>query len=137
MTALEDISIFDLSRDNEDVGAKADMNNLDTTIQFSPIPTTRIHKDHPLNQVIRDLQSATQTRNMSKKFRGGQGLVLDSNLQYFKTWNQSTKIRPVVIQKIRFMILEAFTNSDYARASLDRKSTTGGFQFLRSRLISW
>ncbi|GJS15632.1 putative ribonuclease H-like domain-containing protein [Tanacetum coccineum] len=66
MPALEDISIFDLSRDNEDVGAEADMNNLDTTIQVSPIPTTRIHKDHPLDQVIRDLQSATQTRNMSK-----------------------------------------------------------------------
>ncbi|GJT58082.1 putative ribonuclease H-like domain-containing protein [Tanacetum coccineum] len=27
--------------------------------------------------------------------------------------------------------------SDYARASLDRKSTTGGCQFLRCRLISW
>ncbi|GJV43113.1 hypothetical protein Tco_1427649 [Tanacetum coccineum] len=27
--------------------------------------------------------------------------------------------------------------SDYARVSLDRKSTTGGFQFLGSRLISW
>ncbi|GJV97519.1 putative ribonuclease H-like domain-containing protein [Tanacetum coccineum] len=66
MPALEDISIFDLLRDNEDVGAEADMNNLDTTIQVSPIPTTRIHKDHPLNQVIGDLQSATQTRNMSK-----------------------------------------------------------------------
>ncbi|GKA95643.1 putative ribonuclease H-like domain-containing protein [Tanacetum coccineum] len=66
MPTLEDISIFDLSRDNEDVGAEADMNNLDTTIQVSPIPTTRIHKDHPLNQVIGDLYSATQTRNMSK-----------------------------------------------------------------------
>ncbi|GKC09590.1 ribonuclease H-like domain-containing protein [Tanacetum coccineum] len=66
MPALEDISIFDLSRDNEDVGVEANMNNLDTTIQVSPIPTTRIHKDHPLNQVIGDLQSATQTRNMSK-----------------------------------------------------------------------
>ncbi|GKG11921.1 hypothetical protein Tco_0346158, partial [Tanacetum coccineum] len=44
----------------------ADMNNLDTTIQVSPNPTTRIHKDHPLYQVIRDLQSATQTRKMSK-----------------------------------------------------------------------
>ncbi|GJX14356.1 retrovirus-related pol polyprotein from transposon TNT 1-94 [Tanacetum coccineum] len=31
-----------------------------------PIPTTRIHKDHPLDQVIGDLQSATQTRKMSK-----------------------------------------------------------------------
>ncbi|GJS79454.1 putative ribonuclease H-like domain-containing protein [Tanacetum coccineum] len=47
----------------------ADMNNLDTTIQVSPIPTTRIHKDHPLDQVIGDLQSATQTRNMSKNLK--------------------------------------------------------------------
>ncbi|GKB35288.1 retrovirus-related pol polyprotein from transposon TNT 1-94 [Tanacetum coccineum] len=54
------------SRDDEDDGAEADMNNLDTTIQVSPIPTTRIHKDHPLDQVIGDLQSATQTRKMSK-----------------------------------------------------------------------
>ncbi|GJS48126.1 hypothetical protein Tco_0598247 [Tanacetum coccineum] len=49
-----------------DVGAEADINNLDTTIQVSPIPTTRIHKDHPLDQVIGDLQSAPQTRRMSK-----------------------------------------------------------------------
>ncbi|GKE79232.1 hypothetical protein Tco_1545352 [Tanacetum coccineum] len=33
--------------------------------------------------------------------------------------------------------LEAFSNSDYAGASLDRKSTTGGCQFLGRRLISW
>ncbi|GKE85157.1 hypothetical protein Tco_1558899, partial [Tanacetum coccineum] len=32
--------------------------------------------------------------------------------------------------------LEAFSDSDYARASLDRKSTTGGCQFLSKRLIS-
>ncbi|GKD43843.1 putative ribonuclease H-like domain-containing protein [Tanacetum coccineum] len=60
---LEDYIIFE---DDEDVGAEADMNNLDTTIQVSPIPTTRIHKDHPLDQVIGDFQSATQTRRMSK-----------------------------------------------------------------------
>ncbi|GKB80159.1 putative ribonuclease H-like domain-containing protein [Tanacetum coccineum] len=59
MPALEDYSIFDFSKDDEDDGAEADMNNLDTTIQVSPIPTTRIHKDHPLDQVIRDLHSAT------------------------------------------------------------------------------
>ncbi|GJY18468.1 hypothetical protein Tco_0389959 [Tanacetum coccineum] len=35
------------------------------------------------------------------------------------------------------LILEAFSDSDYAGASLDRKSTTGGCQFLGSRLISW
>ncbi|GKC64016.1 uncharacterized mitochondrial protein-like protein [Tanacetum coccineum] len=33
--------------------------------------------------------------------------------------------------------LVAYTDSDFAGASLDRKSTTGGCQFLRSRLISW
>ncbi|GJY52701.1 putative ribonuclease H-like domain-containing protein [Tanacetum coccineum] len=69
MPALEDYSIFDFSRDDEDDGAEADMNNLDTTIQVSPIPTTRIHKDHPLDQVIGDLQSATQTRKMLKNLK--------------------------------------------------------------------
>ncbi|GKG32453.1 hypothetical protein Tco_0429963, partial [Tanacetum coccineum] len=44
MSALEDYSIFD----DEDDGVVADINNLDTTIQVSPIPTTRIHKDHHL-----------------------------------------------------------------------------------------
>ncbi|GJZ13669.1 putative ribonuclease H-like domain-containing protein [Tanacetum coccineum] len=33
--------------------------------------------------------------------------------------------------------LEAFSDSDYAGASLDRKSTTGGCQFLGKKLISW
>ncbi|GJX96376.1 hypothetical protein Tco_0352174 [Tanacetum coccineum] len=33
--------------------------------------------------------------------------------------------------------LEAFSDSDYRGTSLDRKSTTGGCQFLGRRLISW
>ncbi|GKG04925.1 hypothetical protein Tco_0315312, partial [Tanacetum coccineum] len=33
--------------------------------------------------------------------------------------------------------LMAYTDSDYAGASLDRKSTTGGCQFLGCSLISW
>nr|GFB12211.1 uncharacterized mitochondrial protein AtMg00810-like [Tanacetum cinerariifolium] len=33
--------------------------------------------------------------------------------------------------------LEAFSNSDYAGAAGDRKSTTGGCQFMGRRLISW
>ncbi|GJT75225.1 uncharacterized mitochondrial protein-like protein [Tanacetum coccineum] len=33
--------------------------------------------------------------------------------------------------------LVAYTDSDYAGASLDRKSTTVGCQLLRCRLISW
>nr|GEU50619.1 hypothetical protein [Tanacetum cinerariifolium] len=50
MPALGDVSIFNFLRDDEDDGTVADMNNLDTTIQVRHILTTRIHKDHPLDQ---------------------------------------------------------------------------------------
>ncbi|GJY96506.1 hypothetical protein Tco_0513416 [Tanacetum coccineum] len=35
------------------------------------------------------------------------------------------------------LYLEAFSDSDYGGSNLDRKSTTGGCQFLGQRLISW
>ncbi|GKD23245.1 hypothetical protein Tco_1224948, partial [Tanacetum coccineum] len=38
--------------DDEDVGAEVDLNNLETTMNVSHIPTTRIHKDHPKDQII-------------------------------------------------------------------------------------
>ncbi|GJT43981.1 putative ribonuclease H-like domain-containing protein [Tanacetum coccineum] len=44
----------------------ADLNNLETTINVSPIPTTRIDKDHPKDQIIGDFNSAIQTRRMTK-----------------------------------------------------------------------
>nr|GEW43586.1 hypothetical protein [Tanacetum cinerariifolium] len=66
MPALEDISTFNLSSDHEDDDEEVDMNNIDTTIQVSHVPTIRIYKDHQLDQVIGDLHSTTQTRNMSK-----------------------------------------------------------------------
>jgi hypothetical protein len=34
-------------------------------------------------------------------------------------------------------VLEAYSDSDYAGTNLDRKSTTGGCQFIGRRLISW
>nr|GEW58686.1 hypothetical protein [Tanacetum cinerariifolium] len=57
MPALEDISTFHSSSDHEDDDKEADINNMDTTIQVSPVPTTRIHKDHPLGQQM-DVKSA-------------------------------------------------------------------------------
>nr|GEU76630.1 retrovirus-related Pol polyprotein from transposon TNT 1-94 [Tanacetum cinerariifolium] len=65
MPELKDISIFEDS--NEDVfGAETDLNNLESTFQVNPIPITRIHKDHPFQQVIKDLHLAPQTRRMLK-----------------------------------------------------------------------
>nr|GEU43403.1 uncharacterized mitochondrial protein AtMg00810-like [Tanacetum cinerariifolium] len=69
MPALEDVDIFDFPINDKDDDVVADMNNLDTIIQVSPTPTIRIHKDHPLDQVIEDLHSATQTRKMAKNFK--------------------------------------------------------------------
>ncbi|GJV77609.1 putative ribonuclease H-like domain-containing protein [Tanacetum coccineum] len=63
MPALEDTVYLD---DDEDVGAEADMNNLDASMPVSLIPTTRVHKDHPVEQIIRDLNSVPQIRRMTK-----------------------------------------------------------------------
>ncbi|GJR71768.1 putative ribonuclease H-like domain-containing protein, partial [Tanacetum coccineum] len=45
VTPMDDIGIFGNAYDDEDVDAEADLNNLETTMNFSPIPTTRINKD--------------------------------------------------------------------------------------------
>ncbi|GJX58773.1 putative ribonuclease H-like domain-containing protein [Tanacetum coccineum] len=66
MTELEDIVY---SYDDEDVGAVADMNNLDAFMPVTPIPTTRIHKDHPVDQIIEDLNLAPQIRRMIKNLK--------------------------------------------------------------------
>nr|GFC31223.1 hypothetical protein [Tanacetum cinerariifolium] len=70
MPELEGITYFD---NEDDVGAEAHFNNLETSITVSPIPTTRVHKDHPVTQIIGDLSSATQTRSMIRvaKDQGG------------------------------------------------------------------
>nr|GFA32002.1 putative ribonuclease H-like domain-containing protein [Tanacetum cinerariifolium] len=43
MPELEDITYSD---NEDDVSTEADFNNLETSITSSPIPTTRVHKDH-------------------------------------------------------------------------------------------
>nr|GEW58653.1 putative ribonuclease H-like domain-containing protein [Tanacetum cinerariifolium] len=76
MLELEDITYFD---DEEDVGVEADFNNLETSITVSPIPTTRVHKDHPVTQIIGDLSLATQTRSMSNVAKDQCGLSQINN----------------------------------------------------------
>ncbi|GJT17793.1 putative ribonuclease H-like domain-containing protein [Tanacetum coccineum] len=74
MPDLEDASdafsndgIFNGAYDDENVGAVADFNNMDDTINVSPIPTLRIHKDHPKDQILGDPKSAVQTRGKIQK----------------------------------------------------------------------
>ncbi|GJU17132.1 putative ribonuclease H-like domain-containing protein [Tanacetum coccineum] len=76
MQSLEATGIFDNAYDDrEEVGAEADLNNLVTTMNVHSIPTTRIYKDHPIEQIIRDLHSAPLTRRMSQQNLKELGLV--------------------------------------------------------------
>ncbi|GJZ29491.1 putative ribonuclease H-like domain-containing protein [Tanacetum coccineum] len=113
MPALEDDSIFngifDFSRDDEDDGAEADMNNLDTTIQVSSNPTTIIHKDHPLDQVIEDLQSATQTRRMSKNLEEH---GLEEPKKLFHALKDPSWIKAMQEELLQFNLQEVWTLVD-------------------------
>nr|GEW68192.1 uncharacterized mitochondrial protein AtMg00810-like [Tanacetum cinerariifolium] len=231
MPELKDITYPD---DEDDVGVEADFNNLETSITVILIPTTRVHKDHLVSQIIGDLSSTTQTRSMTRveePKRVHQALkdpswikAMQEELLQFKmqkvwilvdlphgkkshwfedpdhpdkvykvvkalyglhqaprAWSMIgslmylTSSRPdimfVVCACARFQVtpkashlhtvkrifiylkgkprlglwypkdspfdLVAYSDSDYAGASLDRKSITGGCQFLGCRLISW
>nr|GEW67339.1 hypothetical protein [Tanacetum cinerariifolium] len=76
MPELEDITY---SNDEDDVGADADFNNLETSITVSPILTTRVHKYHPVTQIIGDLSLATQTRSMTRVAKDQGGLSQINN----------------------------------------------------------
>ncbi|GJV08738.1 putative ribonuclease H-like domain-containing protein [Tanacetum coccineum] len=233
--------IFDDAYNDREVGAEADLNNLEPTMNVSPIPTTRIHKDHPKDQIIGDINLATQTRRMTKIseehamviqaltdpswIEAMQEELLQFKLQKFEQMmhkrfqmssigeltfflelkvqqkedgifisqdkyvadilkkfdfvtvkTTSTPMEPnkalvkdeeadnvdvhlyrLLIRSLMYLTasrpdipfdvcacgrdspfdLEAFFESDYVGASLDRKSTTRGCQFLGKRLISW
>ncbi|GKC62723.1 hypothetical protein Tco_1095321, partial [Tanacetum coccineum] len=58
--------------DDEDVSEVSDFNNMDNTIAVSPIPTLRIHKDHPKGQILGDPTSAVQTRRKIQKTSSSQ-----------------------------------------------------------------
>ncbi|GJT39942.1 putative ribonuclease H-like domain-containing protein [Tanacetum coccineum] len=66
MPELEDTGIFDSAYDDEDFAAEGDMNNLEDSMPESPNATTKVHKDHPIEQIIGDLHSAPQTRRMTR-----------------------------------------------------------------------
>ncbi|GJY71336.1 hypothetical protein Tco_0475039 [Tanacetum coccineum] len=155
----------------------ADFNNMDNTIDVSPIPTLRVHKDHPKGQILGDPKLAVQTRGKIQKassvqqalnvypsligWKAGLKAMQEELLQYklqkarnimfttclclwlgFTSHNRKASHLNAVKRIFRYLKhqpklglwyprdspfeLEAFSDSDYGGASLDRKSTTGG-----------
>ncbi|GJT65474.1 putative ribonuclease H-like domain-containing protein, partial [Tanacetum coccineum] len=69
----------------DDEGVVADFTNLDTTMNVSPIPTSRIHTIHPKTQILRDPTLAVQTRSKVNKSSRAHALL---NLRrYLKLFN--------------------------------------------------
>nr|GEW70742.1 putative ribonuclease H-like domain-containing protein [Tanacetum cinerariifolium] len=80
MPHLEDIYaspsegiLTDSSYDDE--GVVTDFNNLETTMNVSPTPTTRIHTIHPKTQILGDPMSAVQTRSKVNKNSEAHALI--------------------------------------------------------------
>nr|GFA98324.1 uncharacterized mitochondrial protein AtMg00810-like [Tanacetum cinerariifolium] len=236
MPELEDIVYSD---DEKDVGVEADLSNFETNIPVNPILTTRVHKDHPVNQIIglkcvfRNKKDERGIVIRNKARRVAQGHTQEEGIDYDevfapmdvkraflygtieeevyvcqppgfedpdypnkvykvvkalyglhqapRAWSMIgslmylTSSRPDIVFAVcacaRFQVtpkvshlhavkrifrylkgkphlglwyprdspfnLVAYSNSDYARTSLDKKSITRGCQFLGCRLISW
>nr|GEY28026.1 hypothetical protein [Tanacetum cinerariifolium] len=82
MPSLEETGIFDDVYDDREVGAEADTNNLELSTVVSPIPTTRVHKDHVKEQIIGDLNLATQTKRMITFFEENDMIDVKSAFLY-------------------------------------------------------
>ncbi|GJV00151.1 uncharacterized mitochondrial protein-like protein [Tanacetum coccineum] len=183
MPALEDYSIFDFTRNDEDDGVVADMNNLDTTIQKQKKDGIFISQDKYVDEILKKF-GFTEVKTASTPMETQKPLLKDEDgeevdVHMYRSMIGSlmylTSSRPDIMFAVcacaRYQVnpkvshlhavkrifrylkgqpklglwypkdspfdLVAYTDSDYARASLDRKSTTGGCQFLRCRLISW
>nr|GFA12618.1 putative ribonuclease H-like domain-containing protein [Tanacetum cinerariifolium] len=67
-------NLEDLSHNAYDVGAEDNINNIESIILVSHIPTTRIYKDHLTSQIISDMSSTTQTKSMARAVRDQGGI---------------------------------------------------------------
>ncbi|GJT33912.1 putative ribonuclease H-like domain-containing protein [Tanacetum coccineum] len=59
----------------DDEGAVADFTNLESTVNVSPIPTSRIHSIHPTTQIFVDPKSAVQARSKVNKSSGAHAFL--------------------------------------------------------------
>nr|GEX46961.1 uncharacterized mitochondrial protein AtMg00810-like [Tanacetum cinerariifolium] len=120
-----------------------------TTPYEAPKPKSKNDSDSPVNvylyrSMIGSLMYLTTSRPdimfaVSACSRN-QVTPTTSNLEAVKKIFKYLKVQPKLglwYPRESPLVLEAYSNSDYARANKDRKLTTGGCQFLGRRLISW
>nr|GEZ53303.1 hypothetical protein [Tanacetum cinerariifolium] len=99
-----------LNRTNTFSAAEADFNNLESSIPVSPIPTTRIHKDHPVSQIItpRAWYETLATYLLENGFQRG---IIDQNL-FIKKQKGDILLVQIYVDDIIFGV----TNKDLCRS---------------------
>nr|GEX23559.1 retrovirus-related Pol polyprotein from transposon TNT 1-94 [Tanacetum cinerariifolium] len=120
----------------ESVGAKAELNNMEPSTVVGLIPITRVHSIHPKAQIIGDLKSAVQTRvylPYGKKAIGTKwvyqnkkderGIIVRNKARLVA---QGHKQEGIDYDEVFAPVARVEAISDYAGASMDRKSTTRG-----------
>ncbi|GJV72915.1 retrovirus-related pol polyprotein from transposon TNT 1-94, partial [Tanacetum coccineum] len=104
-----------------------------------------ISQDKYVHEILRkfnysDVKSASTPTDLEKPLvQDGDAADVDEHLyrSMIGSLMYLTASRPDIMFADSPLELVAYTDSDYAGATLDRKSTTGGCQFLGNRLISW
>nr|GEW58287.1 ribonuclease H-like domain-containing protein [Tanacetum cinerariifolium] len=74
MPDLEEARIFNNAYYDIDEGIEAYYNNLEKVISVSPIPSTRIYKDHPKEQIIGEVNSTVQIATIEEEIYVSQPL---------------------------------------------------------------
>ncbi|GJS92858.1 ribonuclease H-like domain-containing protein [Tanacetum coccineum] len=148
MPALEDYSIF---RDHEDVGAEADMNNLDTTIQIEE----EVYVCQPLG--FEDPDFPDRVYKVEKALyglhqapRACQDKYVDEILKKFEFIEVKTASTPMETQKpllkdenvyacTRYQVNPKVSHLHAMKRifSLDRKSTTGEAEYVLLQVAFW
>nr|GEU61129.1 hypothetical protein [Tanacetum cinerariifolium] len=157
---LQDTRIFSGAYDDEVKGTVADFNNLELTT-IEPKKVNQALTDPSWIEVMQKddgilISQDKYVADILKKFDFSLVKIASTLIETNKALLKDEEVEDVDVHLYRSMIgslmyltafrldimdspfdLEAFLDSDYARASLDRKSTIGGCQFLRKRLILW
>ncbi|GJU30413.1 putative ribonuclease H-like domain-containing protein [Tanacetum coccineum] len=169
-TASPDVSTASPNEeDSTEEEPEVDLGNIINSYILPTTPNTRIHKYHPIDNVISEVQSTVQTRRMSKP-TSEQGFLSDIKpTSIAKALSDSSWVEAMQEELLQFKLqqvwilgwraddveeicidlrlgalmylhcssqisclqdssfeLVAYTDSDYAGATQDRKSTTGG-----------
>ncbi|GJU16638.1 retrovirus-related pol polyprotein from transposon TNT 1-94 [Tanacetum coccineum] len=125
--------------DNTEEEPEVDLGNITNSYIVLTTPNTRIHKDHPINNVIGEVQSTVQTRRMSKP-TSEQGFLSDVYEQ--KTHNTlNTYLHACFLSQIKpTSIAKALSDSSWVEAMqeelLNKKDEKGIVKRNKARLVA-